>query len=162
VDAPPISRFTRVVLALDLVFSLVAGGVLYFAADRTDRYFAWTIKLPVTATFLGAGYLGAAVTLVLCLRATDWRRVRMLAVMGFTLTSTTLLVTLWHLDQFHPGIPGLVAFLGLVVLGAIRYPGPLDAGAWQDWSFFAVIAASVAVFGFAAWQQERRRPVRTT
>jgi hypothetical protein len=268
----PITRFTRIVLALDLVFSLVAGCVLYLLATRTDRYFAWTIKLPVTATFLGAGYLGAVVTLVLSSRATDWRRVRALPVMGITLTGATLLVTLWHLEQFHlgtgpalariaawtwlavyvaipvllaavfvrqermggadayrvdeplvplmrtalgiqalgsailgaglvfwphafdvvwpwplpplsagavgawlltiaaasgwalregdwarfrSGVPGFIAFLGLVVLGAIRYSEPLDSGAWQDWTFFAVLGASAAVFAYAGWQQER-------
>jgi hypothetical protein len=52
----------------------------------------------VTTTLLGAGYLGAVVTLVLCLPATDWRRVRIHAV-GFTLTSMTLLVTLWDLSE---------------------------------------------------------------
>jgi hypothetical protein len=260
------------VLALDLVFSLVAGGVLYLLSTRTDHYFAWTIKVPVTAAFLGAGYLGAAVTIVLTSRATDWRRARSLPVMGFTLTAATLLVTLWHLDQFHlgagptparvaawtwlavyaaipvllaavfirqeraggpdayrveqpitplmrgalglqalaaavvgaglvflprvfdvvwpwplpplsagavgawlltiaaasawalregdwarfrSGVPGYIAFLGLVVLGAVRFSSPLDAGAWQDWTFFGVLGTSVAVFAYAGWQQER-------
>jgi len=277
VDALRITRFTRVVLSLDFVFSLVAGGVLYALSTHTARYFAWTIKLPVTATFLGAGYLGAVVTLILSYRATDWRLVRSLPVMGFTLTSTTLLVTLWHLELFHlrkgsalariagwtwlvvyvvipillaavfvlqeraggrdayrpvepivplmraallgqavgatilglglvfwasavdvvwpwpltpltagavgawlltlaagswwalregdwvtfrTGVAGLAAFFGLVVVGAIRYSAPLDAGAWQDWTFFGALAAAVVVFAVAGWQQESR-PVET-
>lgn len=90
-------------LALDLVFSLLAGADLYFVSAHTAHYFAWTIKLPVSATFLGAGYLSAVVTLLAASRATDWRNVRSIPVMGVTLTTTTLLVTLWHISQFHLG-----------------------------------------------------------
>jgi hypothetical protein len=260
------------VLGLDLLFSLVAGAVLTFLATKTDRYFAWTIKVPVTATFLGAGYLAAVVTLVPTYRTKEWPRVRSVPIMGFTLTATTLLVTLWHLDQFHLGtgpataraaawswlvvyvlipvllaavfvaqersaqdrgratreplvarmraallvqaatttiigaglvfwpgafarvwpwplppvsagatgawlltiaagswwalweddwtrfratVPGVFVFLGVVVAGAARYPDSLDAGAWQFWTFFTAIGASVAVFAAAGWQQGR-------
>jgi hypothetical protein len=89
------------VLSLDLLLSIVAGCVLYILSSRTDTYFAWTIKLPVTAAFLGAGYLGAVVTLLPTYRMTEWRRVRIIAVMGFVLTATTAIVTLWHLGEFH-------------------------------------------------------------
>jgi hypothetical protein len=260
------------VLALDLVFSLLAGVDLYFLAGHTDRYFAWTIKLPVTATFLGAGYLSAVVTLVLARRATDWRNVRSIAVMGFALTTTTLLVTLWHITQFHlaegpafarvaawawlavyltipillatifvrqqraarggvtnaaePILPpvraalrtqaigasilglGLVfrpsafdvvwpwplpplsagavgawlvtiaagsswalhekdggrlrrdlagpaAFLALVVLGAARFPAPLAADAWQDWTFFGAVGVTLLGLVSAGYLQKR-------
>jgi hypothetical protein len=91
------------VLALDFVFSLAAGCDLYLLSTRTDRYFAWTIKLPATATFLGAGYLSAVVALALAAHMTDWRDIRSIPVMGITLTATTLLVTLWHVSQVHLG-----------------------------------------------------------
>lgn len=102
-DGLRITGFTRVVLTLDLVFSLLAGGVLYLFSTQTDEYFAWTIKVPLTAAFLGAGYLGAATMLVFTYRTTDWRRVRIVPVIGFTLTVTTTIVTLWHLEPFHFG-----------------------------------------------------------
>jgi hypothetical protein len=99
----PVSRLTRIALSLDFALSLIAGSVLYFLSSHTDAYFAWTIKLPLTAAFLGAGYLGAVGALIPSYRISEWRRVRILAVMGFTLTATTAIVTLWHLGEFHLG-----------------------------------------------------------
>jgi hypothetical protein len=118
-DPLRITPFTRVVLTLDLAFSLLAGGVLYLLSTRTDEYFAWTIKVPLTASFLGAGYLGAATMLVLTYRTTDWRRVRIVPVIGFTLTTATTVVTLWHLEPFHfgegPAFAQVAAWAWLVV-----------------------------------------------
>ncbi len=277
---PPtlISRRTRVVLTLDLVFSLVAGLVLFALSSDTDAYFAWTIKVPLTAAFLGAGYLGAVVTLIPSYATKEWQRVRIIPVMGFTLTFVTLVVTLWHLDQFHlltgsatarfagwawlavyvlvpillaavfvaqerlagrggytvteplvpllratfgvqavvlgslglglvvaPGtfdaiwpwplpplsagavgawlltlavgsawplydgdwgrlraaIPGLGAYMALIVIAALRFPDPLDGGDWQERVFFAALVGLSLAGGTAAWQQERRRRGRT-
>lgn len=103
VQPTPISRFTRTVLTLDLLFSLVAGITLYVFPGDTEEAFAWTIKLPLTAALLGAGYLAAVVTLVPTFFTREWRNVRLLAVMGFALTFATLAVTLWHLEEFHLG-----------------------------------------------------------
>ena len=36
---------------------LVQGSILLAAHNDTARYFSWTIAVPVTAAFLGAGYL---------------------------------------------------------------------------------------------------------
>ena len=94
-------KVTRVVLTLDLIFSVVAGSVLYVLSETTDEHFAWTIKLPVTATFLGAGYLGAVAALIPSYRTSEWPRIRIIPVMGVTLTLITGLVTLWHLEQFQ-------------------------------------------------------------
>lgn len=259
-------------LALDFAFSLLAGADLYFLSAHTDRDFAWTIKLPITATFLGAGYLSAVVALALSARATDWRTIRSIPVMGFTLTTTTLLVTVSHLSQFHlgegpafarvaawawlavyftipillaavfvrqeraampdgeaggepllsvvraallvqavgatilglglivhssafdwlwpwplpplsagavgawlltiaagswwalhegdwarlrPSVAGPIAFLLLVVLGAIRYPAPLATNVWQDWVFFAAIGGALLGLTGAGHVQNR-------
>ncbi len=122
-DALRITGFTRVVLSLDLAFSLLAGSVLYLLSTRTDEFFAWTIKAPLTATFLGAGYLGAATMLLFTYRTDDWRRVRIVPVIGFTLTVVTTIVTLWHLEVFHfgegPALAQVAAWAWLVVYVAI-------------------------------------------
>jgi hypothetical protein len=122
-DALRITPFTRVVLTLDLVFSLLAGGVLYLLPTQTDEYFAWTIKVPLTAAFLGAGYLGAATMLVFTYGTTDWQRVRIVPVIGFTLTTVTTVVTLWHLEPFHfgegPAFAQVAAWAWLVVYVSI-------------------------------------------
>jgi len=91
----------------------VAGCVLYFLSSHTDEYFAWTIKLPLTAAFLGAGYLGAVAALIPSYWVREWRRLRVLVVIGFTLTGVTALVTLWHIGEFHLGAgSGTARFAG--------------------------------------------------
>src|SRR3990172_3742027 len=98
----PIQRFTWFAFTLDLLASLVAGVVLYAFPERTDELFAWTIKAPITATFLGAGYLGAVIVLIFVFAAArQWQEARILPVMGLALTAVTALVTFWHLGQFH-------------------------------------------------------------
>jgi hypothetical protein len=99
----PVQGATRVVFTLDLVFSAVAGGVLYGLSTRTEDYFAWTIAAPLTAAVLGSGYLAAVVLLVPSYAERAWARVRIIPVLGFTLTFVTLLVTLWRLEEFHLG-----------------------------------------------------------
>jgi len=48
----------------------VGTGVgLFVVPGRTEHYWAWTIKAPLSAAFFGAGYLGAAVALFLAARA---------------------------------------------------------------------------------------------
>ena len=44
-------------MALPLLF--IAGIQLYILSEQTEIYFAWTISLPLTAAFLGAGYWAA-------------------------------------------------------------------------------------------------------
>jgi hypothetical protein len=41
-------------IAATLVF--IAGIQLFVLTEHTDRFFAWTIGVPLTAAFLGAGY----------------------------------------------------------------------------------------------------------
>jgi uncharacterized integral membrane protein len=139
-----ITRATRVVLTLDLVFSLAAGLTLYALSTRTADYFAWTIKLPLTAALLGAGYLGAVATLVPTYFTREWQRVRLLSVMGFTLTFATLVVTLWHLDEFHLGqgattarVAGwawLVVYVAIPVLLAVVFVTQERAGGRYEYA----------------------------
>ncbi len=48
--------------------ALIAGGLLFFGATHTDKWWAWTIAPPLTATTLGAFYW-AAFVLILSARA---------------------------------------------------------------------------------------------
>jgi len=49
----------RAILWIGAGFVAVAGLNEYLLSSQTDRYFAWTIKLPLTAAFLGGFYLTA-------------------------------------------------------------------------------------------------------
>ncbi|HEY2935374.1 MAG TPA: hypothetical protein VGJ25_02160 [Gaiellaceae bacterium] len=82
-----------------LVFA--AGVPLFLGSTQTARYFAWTIKSPLTAAFLGANYWAAIVLEVLGARQRVWARVRVAFVPVLVFTLATLVVTMIHLDRFH-------------------------------------------------------------
>lgn len=132
----PVSRAARVFMALAAVLVATAGISLYALAEHTDTYFAWTIKPPATAAFLGAGYLSVATALLLGLREREWANVRV----GVWVVATGLLAilgaSLLHIDKFH-----------------LASPVPTAKGWAWSWMFLYV----VLVPGLVAtlWQQAR-------
>ena len=114
-----VGRFTRLVLAIDLVAVTFAGLQLFVFSTRTADYFAWTIKAPITAALLGVGYWCSIPSLVLALREREWQRVRTLIVMGSALTWVMALATFRHLGRFHldagPDLARAAAWTWLVV-----------------------------------------------
>ncbi len=74
---------------------------LTLLTTRTDRFFAWTIDVPLTAAFLGAGYAAATVLEIVAARQAAWARTRTAVPGVLVFTTLTLLVTLLHLDRFH-------------------------------------------------------------
>lgn len=112
----PITRFTFVVAAV-LVF--IAGVQLFVLSRRTDEFFAWTIRNPLTAAFLGAGYWANLAGLLPGARLRLWQqaRIQMVATLAFTLA--ILFVTLRDLRTFHFDdadlLPRLAAWAWLVV-----------------------------------------------
>jgi len=97
----PVSPAVRLFMRAAAVFVASAGVSLFFLSEATHLYFAWTIKPPVTAAFLGGGYLAVAVALVLALRQTDWTQVRVGVAVVATGLLSILTATLLHLDKFH-------------------------------------------------------------
>jgi hypothetical protein len=79
---------------------LVVGLPVVLAPGRTDRYFTWTIDVPLTAAFLGACYWTAALFTLLSARERVWARAR--PVMPGILVAGVLILaaTLIHLDKF--------------------------------------------------------------
>jgi hypothetical protein len=124
---------------------LLIGGValvtlaaipLFFFSEHTDQYFAWTIRPPLTAAFLGAGYWAVACTVVLALREREWTRIRVI-VPAFTLGVTLiLLATLLHLDRFHLSSPIFTAQV------------------WA-WAWLILYVALVVALVAALWQQRQ-------
>jgi hypothetical protein len=105
-----------------LVFSvLTALGAtsLYLLPEETDRLFAWTIQPPLTAAFLGGGYLAGCVLVVLSRRDPVWAHNRNPLLTILLFTAVSLLATLLHLDRFHfgegPATAQFAAWLWLVV-----------------------------------------------
>ena len=91
----------RALLAAFSVLTGLAVIALFVLAPATDRFFAWTIEPPLTASLLGAGYAAGCVLVVLSLRDPVWAHSRLpvLTILAFTLL--TLAATLLHLDRFH-------------------------------------------------------------
>ena len=86
-------------IAGGLVF--IAGLQLFVFSTRTERLFAWTIDVPLTAAFLGAGYWASVAFEWLAARERTWANARVALPTVFLFTVLTLVATLVHLDLFH-------------------------------------------------------------
>ena len=84
-----------------LVF--LAGVQLFIFTERTATHFAWTIDVPLTAAFLGAGYWASVAFEWLAARERLWGNARIAVPTVFVFTTLTLIATLLHLDLFHLG-----------------------------------------------------------
>lgn len=104
-----IMRFTRVVAGTVIPFLLLAFVILFIFPDQTGSWFAWDINPPMTAVFMGAGYLGGAYLFLHTVFGARWHRVAagFLPVAAFTLA--LLIVTIIHWERFdHTHLPFLV------------------------------------------------------
>lgn len=91
---------------------------LWVGADRTADVFAWTIRPPLSAAFLGAGYGAGCVLVIAMLRDGRWAAAGgpWLTIWVFTLF--TLLATVLHRDRLHlndDGLPRLAAWFWVIV-----------------------------------------------
>jgi hypothetical protein len=124
----------RVLVAVAAVLVTIAGTQLFALAERTDYYFAWTIKPPLTAAFLGAAYWASLFLLLDIVFGATWRQARTGLFSIFTFTSLTLIVTLLHLDRFHFGaeetLPVVAAWAWLIVY--VTTPVAFAVGLWAQ------------------------------
>src|SRR5919199_2380995 len=105
----PVLRPMRVLLVVLGVLTLLAVAALFVRPETTDRYFAWTIRPPLTAAFLGAAYAAGCTLVVLSLRARMWAHARASIITILIFTLLTLWATLAHLDRFHLDVDESVA-----------------------------------------------------
>jgi hypothetical protein len=104
-----ILTLTRIVAGTVIPFLLLAFVILFILPDQTGRWFAWDINPPMTAVFMGAGYIGGAYLFLHAVFGTRWHRVAagFLPVTAFTLA--LLIVTIIHWERFdHAHLPFLV------------------------------------------------------
>lgn len=81
---------------------VVLGGVqMYILTENTEKYFAWTILVPVSSAVLGAYYFTAAPLLFMYAAQRTWARTRALMPGGWVAVTLLLIMTLTHLDEFH-------------------------------------------------------------
>jgi hypothetical protein len=104
-DAP--TRTRPVLRGLSLLFYAASGLVLISAwqlfvlTDHTDRFFAWTIGVPLTAAVDGAFYLAAFFLLFPAARAHTWAEVKPISFGVLAVSTLKLIATLLHADLFH-------------------------------------------------------------
>ena len=95
------TRDLRYILVTASILVISVGSSLYFFPERTDLLFSWTINPPLTAAYLGAGYLAAFVLEFLASREKYWANARIAVPGMWSFTAVTLIVTLLHIDRFH-------------------------------------------------------------
>lgn len=103
----------RWLLLVASVLVFIIGIPLFLLSEQTDRYFAWTISVPLTAAFLGAGYWSSFFIEFMASRERAWARARIAVPAVLVFTVLTLVATLIHLDLFHLGSSfGLITQVG--------------------------------------------------
>lgn len=146
----------RMLLAASILVFIV-GIQLFVLTEQTDRFFAWTIKPPLTAAFLGAAYWASCAMELLAARRRVWAHARIAVPAVLIFTTLTLVVTLVHLDRFHLGAADpitlgatwawLVVYavvpplMGLLLLLQLRVPGadPPRQSALSAWVRLALV-----------------------
>lgn len=99
----PTHPWMRLLLWVAAALVFIAGVQLFVLSEQTERFFAWTIKNPLTAAFLGAAYWTSCVLEVMAAREQLWARARIAVPAVLLFTALTLTATILHLDQFHLG-----------------------------------------------------------
>ena len=102
----PLSRLFVMFVVLPLLF--IAGIQLFILSEHTDFYFAWTIAVPLTAAFMGAGYWAAMLAAYMSLQQADTAWVRVTGPASVAATGLLAIATFLHLDKFHLGSPALL------------------------------------------------------
>jgi hypothetical protein len=83
------------------VLAIANGVFLYVFPQLAETHYAWPIKPPINAAFMGAGYLaGVMATGLVLFKARRWRSVRPLFPAFFALGLSLFVATVLHIDRF--------------------------------------------------------------
>src|ERR1700759_4015294 len=96
-----IRPLTRAGIWVLFVLALANGVFLYFWPSQAFAHYAWAIKPPVNAAFIGAGFLAGTLATGLVLFVTKrWRNLQTLPIALWVLASALAAATLIHHDKF--------------------------------------------------------------
>jgi hypothetical protein len=113
-------RSTRAGIGVLLCLAILNAGFLYFLPARAATGYAWAIRPPISAAFLGAGYLaGVVATALAVLAARRWRSIQPLAVALVTLSVGLLAATLLHTERFRWSYPPTWAWTAVYSLAPV-------------------------------------------
>ena len=118
----------RAILYVASFLVLAVGISLYLLSGKTNVYFSWTINPPLTAAFLGAGYLASTLLELLSAREKVWAQARPAVPGVWAFTFITLVVTLVHFDRFHFGSPVWITRTGTWVWLLVYITVPVAMG----------------------------------
>lgn len=96
-------------LFIETFFVIVAGFQLFVLSEYTNEFFAWTIKSPLTAAFLGACYWSAIPLTLNSFRAKLWANARIAIPGVWVFAVLTTFATFLQWDKFHWSSPLLTA-----------------------------------------------------
>ena len=124
---PPAGRvlaLTRAGVWILFALALANGLFLYLLPSRALTDYAWAIKPPVSAAFIGAGFLAGtlATGLVLWL-ARRWRTFQTLPIALWVLATSLLVATILHHAKFKFGYPP--TWLWVVVYAGVPLAVPV-------------------------------------
>jgi hypothetical protein len=122
---------------------VIIGLPLYLMPQNTNERFFWTVRTDLSATFLGASYLAAAVIALSAARERSWANARIGVPAALVFTTLTLFITLLNDDQSNYSAPGFLQ----------------SAGTWARLVIYAVVPPIMMVL---LWLQLRHGgdPVR--
>jgi hypothetical protein len=115
----------RWAVLLGAFFCLAAALPLLLLPDATQAFFAFDIRLPLSARFLGGCCLAGFAALAFAWRERAWGGAAVIGPGVFTASSLTLAVTLMNLYRFHLAAAGPVAMAVAWGWLAIGILGPL-------------------------------------
>ena len=119
---------TRALLAVFVVFTLLAVNQLLVLGGDTERFFAWPIASRPSSAFLGAAYAAGTILSVLALRQRHWSQVRVAVLTVTAFAGLTLVPTLLHrhrMNLMEDGIARAAAVVWIVVYLAVPVAGAL-------------------------------------
>jgi hypothetical protein len=120
VPAGGMQRSTRAGVAVLLGLAILNAGFLYFMPARAATGYAWAVRPPISAAFLGAGYLaGVVATALAVLVARRWRSIQPLAIALVTLSLGLLAATLIHTSRFRWSFPPTWVWTGVYALAPV-------------------------------------------
>ncbi len=113
---------TRLVAVGVVPILVLAWIILYFFPQLSGERFAWAIHPPMTAVYMGAGYLGGAWLFANAAFGRAWHRVAPGYPPVAVFTIAMLLASILHWERFDPGHFPFQLWLGLYALTPLLIP----------------------------------------
>jgi len=99
---------TRRLLLVASILVFLVGVQLFVFTEATEKLFAWTIKTPLTAAFLGAAYWASFTMEFMAARQRWWASARVAVPAVLVFTAITFVISVVHIDLFHVNAPDSV------------------------------------------------------